>query len=138
MAITGSSSSVSTPDVPSAIATVVVGTVRDDAAGAEAALRQVRSETMERHPQFTWRFVLATDRAIDRVLATITELPAPVLLVHGGADRINHVTGSERIARALGARCTLRVYEDVPHKPHCDPESARILDDVVSWLDERC
>lgn len=45
----------------------MVGTVRDDAAGAEAALRQVRSETMERHPQFTWRFVLATDRAIDRV-----------------------------------------------------------------------
>jgi alpha-beta hydrolase superfamily lysophospholipase len=81
---------------------------------------------------------LDVDRAIDRVLATITELPAPVLLVHGGADRINHVTGSEQIARALGARCTLRVYEDVPHKPHCDPESARILDDVVSWLDERC
>lgn len=72
--------------------------------------------------------------AIDRVLSS-TRLCAPLLLLHGGADRINYISGSEAIAANLGDRCTLRVYADVLHKPHHDPESRRILDDVVEWLD---
>jgi alpha-beta hydrolase superfamily lysophospholipase len=74
--------------------------------------------------------------AMDRVLGA-TELSAPLLVVHGRADRINYPSGSEVLAARLGARCTLRVYDDVLHEPHNDPDSQRILNDVVTWLDAR-
>jgi alpha-beta hydrolase superfamily lysophospholipase len=74
--------------------------------------------------------------AIDRVRRDVAEFPAPLSLIHGGADRINYLSGSEEIASKVRGDCTLRVSEGVFHQPHNDPDRKRILDDIVSWLDD--
>lgn len=39
------------------------------------------------------------------------------------------------ISKVRGDR-TLRVYDEVLHHPHNDPERQRIFADVVAWLDQ--
>lgn len=77
-------------------------------------------------------------RATDHVLANAARFPVPLLLLHGTADEINLLTGSEEMhasAASGGADVTLKVYEGVKHHPHNDPERTRVFADVVAWLD---
>jgi hypothetical protein len=57
--------------------------------------------------------------------------PAPLLLMHGSADRVNCLSESQAVADQLGDACTLLVYDGIPHQPHTDPESPRMFADVI-------
>lgn len=76
-------------------------------------------------------------RTIERIFRDAGEFPAPLFLLHGDDDQINYLSGSREFASRMGEGCTLRVYEGLFHEPHNEPESKQVLDDVVSWLDER-
>lgn len=89
------------------------------------------------HNQGTAGFGLDAIAAMDRVLERAQDLASPLLLLHGGADRMNYPSGSLHVADKLGSRCTLRVYDGVFHTLHHEPERGQVLDDVVAWLDAR-
>jgi acylglycerol lipase len=73
--------------------------------------------------------------AVARVRRDARAFPAPLLLIHGRADEVNFLSGSEEMAaKARGA--TLRVYDGVKHHPHNDPDRATVFEHVVSWLDD--
>jgi alpha-beta hydrolase superfamily lysophospholipase len=75
-------------------------------------------------------------RAMDRVNARLAErggFPIPVLVVHGGDDRLVP-TGSTAFLETYGS-VQRRVYPDVRHEPHHDPfDGERIVDEVIDWL----
>ena len=77
----------------------------------------------------------AMDRVRDR-LARRGGFPLPVLLVHGGADRLVPTRTS-----AFAGTCPSverRVYPDVRHELHHDPQDgARIVGEMTAWLRER-
>jgi acylglycerol lipase len=73
-------------------------------------------------------------RATDHVLANGGRFPVPLLLVHGRADEVNFLSGSEELFAKVPGDKTLHVYDGVKHHPHNDPERARIFADVVAWL----
>lgn len=73
--------------------------------------------------------------AADRVLRDARDLSIPLLLVHGDADEINSLRGSEEMFQKVRGDRTLKVYEGVRHHPHNDPDRDRIFRDVISWLD---
>ena len=62
-------------------------------------------------------------------------LTAPLLVVHGGQDKLIPVAGSERLVECVGsADATLKVYPELYHEVFNEPERAKVLDDVVSWI----
>ena len=80
--------------------------------------------------------------ARDSLAATVeleaaTALAAPVLLIHGGADRIAFPGGSRALAARLRGDVTLREHAGLFHEPHNEPERERVLDEVVAWLAAR-
>ena len=76
--------------------------------------------------------------AADTSLGHAPEFPVPLLLLHGGADRLTYPSGSRAFASALGAeRCSLIVYDGLYHEVHNEPEQARVSADVVAWLDRQ-
>jgi len=90
------------------------------------------------HDRATLGFALDALRTADTVLAAAGEFPVPLLLIHGGGDRITYPSGSRAVADALGPqRCTLIVYDGLFHEVHNEPERDRVLGDVVAWLDSR-
>jgi acylglycerol lipase len=88
------------------------------------------------HRRATTGFGKDAMAAIDRVLAYDQAFPTPLLLIHGDADRVNRLSGSQAIATRMGHSCTLRVYPGIYHQPHTDPESPRVFAEITGWLDE--
>lgn len=75
--------------------------------------------------------------AADAALAGASEFQVPLLLLHGGADRLTYPSGSRAFAAAAGPkRATLIVYDGLYHEVHNEPEQARVAADVVAWLDQ--
>lgn len=90
------------------------------------------------HDRATLGFGLDAIRAADSVLADAARFPVPLLLIHGGADRLTYPTGSRAFAAAVDPDlCTLTVYDGLFHEVHNEPERVRVLDDVVAWLDRQ-
>jgi alpha-beta hydrolase superfamily lysophospholipase len=68
--------------------------------------------------------------------ARLRSLTLPLLVVHGGADRLMPPSASEVVRRyAASPDLTVRVYDGLYHEPHNEPEKDEVLADVVAWLD---
>jgi alpha-beta hydrolase superfamily lysophospholipase len=65
-------------------------------------------------------------------------LTAPLLVVHGGQDKLIPVEGSRHLVECVGsADVNLKVYPELYHEVFNEPEQAVVLDDVVSWIEVR-
>jgi acylglycerol lipase len=65
-------------------------------------------------------------------------LTAPLLVVHGGQDKLIPVEGSRHLVECVGsADVHLKVYPELYHEVFNEPEQAVVLDDVVSWIEVR-
>nr|WP_313776306.1 alpha/beta hydrolase [Mycobacterium sp.] len=65
-------------------------------------------------------------------------LTAPLLVVHGGQDKLIPVAGSERLVECVGSTdVALKVYPELYHEVFNEPERAAVLDDVTSWIETR-
>ncbi|MCV7344710.1 alpha/beta hydrolase [Mycolicibacterium rhodesiae] len=65
-------------------------------------------------------------------------LTAPLLVVHGGADRLVPAAGSERLVECVGSTDVNRkVYPELYHEVFNEPERDLVLDDVTAWIEAR-
>ena len=65
-------------------------------------------------------------------------LTAPLLVVHGEADKLIPVAGSRRLMECVGSKdAELKVYPGLYHEVFNEPERATVLDDVTSWIEAR-
>ncbi|MDB5987884.1 MAG: alpha/beta hydrolase [Nevskia sp.] len=72
--------------------------------------------------------------------AALSVLKLPMLVMHGGADKLAGVAGSERVfARAGSADKTLKIYDDLYHEifNELPPDRARVLLDLGGWIEAR-
>jgi alpha-beta hydrolase superfamily lysophospholipase len=69
------------------------------------------------------------------VHARAGELRLPLLLMHGDADSMTAVEGSQRLAAAVGdAHCALRIYPGLYHEIFNEPEQQQVFADLLDWL----
>ncbi len=77
-------------------------------------------------------------RIIRRVRERAARFGRPLLMLHGDADRVNHVAGAERFFAEAGApEKQLIVYPGGYHELHNDEEQDRVVADVGRWIDQR-
>jgi len=63
-------------------------------------------------------------------------LTLPLLILHGGDDRLVPIAASQRLYHNAGsANKTLKIYPQLYHEILNEPEKAQILADVVAWMD---
>jgi alpha-beta hydrolase superfamily lysophospholipase len=71
------------------------------------------------------------------VRAHASELKIPVLLIHGGADRLNLPSGSQDFYSAVPhADKELRLYPGSYHECHNDLDHAQVAADLENWLSQ--
>ncbi len=76
---------------------------------------------------------------IRRIQDSMGEVSAPLLILHGGADKITDPEGSRQMKeRARSGDKTLIVYAGLYHDLLHEPERDKVFGDLVSWLDARC
>lgn len=90
------------------------------------------------HSSTSLGFGKAALQAIDLCFRRAAEFPAPLLIMHGTGDRIAYASGSEDFAKqveAAGGEVTLKLWKDLYHELHNEPEKAEIFKVMIKWLD---
>jgi alpha-beta hydrolase superfamily lysophospholipase len=87
------------------------------------------------HSRGSLRFARGAIDAIDWTLTHADRFPVPLLILHGGADRLDYPSGSRLLAEKVPGDCTLKLYDGLYHEIHNEPERQLVLDDLVRWLD---
>ena len=86
-----------------------------------------------RLPTGIGRALIELGESMPRRAGAIT---APLLVVHGEADRLVPVAGSRRLVECIGSPDVhLKVYPGLYHEVFNEPEKAEVLDDVTSWIE---
>ena len=91
------------------------------------------------HDSTSLGFGKAALTAIDLCFARARDFPAPLLLMHGTGDKINYFSGSEDFAGLVseaGRDVTLRLWSDLYHEIHNEPEKEEVLQFMIEWLDK--
>lgn len=90
------------------------------------------------HRRVTARWGTESLAAVDRVRARAAEIRMPLLILHGGADKINSADGSrELFEKASSSDKELIIYPGGFHEPHNDLDRERVASDVIEWIMER-
>jgi len=74
-------------------------------------------------------------KAMLRVTAEAEKLTLPFLVLQGGGDKIVDPAGAQMLYDKAGSTDkTIKVYEGLFHEVFNEPERARVLQDVETWL----
>lgn len=91
------------------------------------------------HYNVTLGFGRAGLQAIDLCFARAKDFPVPLLMIHGKADQITYPSGSEefaRLVREAGGEVTLKLWDDLYHEVHNEPEKTEVFQFMIEWLDK--
>jgi lysophospholipase len=82
--------------------------------------------------------VAELSRAIDGYPDAVARFKLPMLVMHGGADRLTPIAGSQMVVeRAASEDKTFVRYDELFHEILNEPERQQVLDDIADWLDAR-
>lgn len=70
-------------------------------------------------------------------LAHAAQFSLPLLIFHGSADRITCPQASRDFAVAVHGDCTFKLWDNLYHETHNEPEQAVVLQFVVDWIAEQ-
>lgn len=68
-------------------------------------------------------------------LGHAAENSLPLLLMHGGADRIISSEASEQFAASAGDKVTLHIWNGLYHEIHNEPEQDEVFAFMIEWMD---
>lgn len=96
------------------------------------------ADPLNYHGKLPARTVHELTGAIDGYPDAVTRLTLPMLVMHGTADRLTPIAGSEMVVeRASSEDKTLKRYDGLFHELLNEPEREQVLDDIAEWLDAR-
>jgi alpha-beta hydrolase superfamily lysophospholipase len=76
--------------------------------------------------------------AMEMVKTRAGEIRLPILIVHGGADRLVAPETSRELMPLLGSTDKTRIeYPSYYHEPHNDLDWQKPLSDIVQWMEKR-
>ncbi len=103
-----------------------------------AEVAAYRNDPLTYDGRIKMRIGLELLRAGPRLLSLAHKVVLPTLILHGDADRLADVRGSEQLFKRMqSADKTLKVYEGGYHELFNDTERERVLGDLLAWLEAR-
>jgi len=88
------------------------------------------------HGMTTVRWGTETLATIEWVKAHAADVKIPILLIHGGADRLNSPNGSRSFFEKVEfSDKELKVYPGNFHEPHNDLDHQQVVNDIEEWLE---
>ena len=101
-------------------------------------VRDYDADPLNHHGKLPARTVHELTGAIDGFPDAVTRLTLPMLVMHGTADRLTPIAGSEMVVeRASSEDKTFKRYDGLFHELLNEPERQEVLDDIADWLDAR-
>ncbi len=133
-------------------ATIIVGKILSKLL-PEFGLMQLESSSISRDPAVVQAYIhdplvctgkmsarLAAEllKATHRVTIEASKISLPILIVHGGADKLVDPDGSQTFYEKLKSTDkTIRIYDRLYHEVFNEPEHEQVLKDIAVWIEER-
>jgi alpha-beta hydrolase superfamily lysophospholipase len=87
------------------------------------------------HGKTPARLVAELLKAMRRVTTEADKITLPLMIIQGGEDKLVDPAGAQMLYDKAGSKDkTLKVYEGLYHEVFNEPERARALKDVETWL----
>jgi alpha-beta hydrolase superfamily lysophospholipase len=89
------------------------------------------------HGKVSARWGTESMAAVNWVRSNPDRVNLPILMIHGGADRINDPQGTKDFFEGIPfPDKQLKIYPGSYHEPHNDLDHAQVVEDMVQWIDE--
>ena len=88
------------------------------------------------HDRISARMFISTYQAGQWALEHASEFSLPLLLMHGGADKIISVEAGREFASKITENCTLKIWDGLYHEIHNEPEKEEVFKFLIDWLDK--
>ena len=75
--------------------------------------------------------------AVERAFTHAAGFPTPLLLMHGGADRLAYPHGSQEFAALVPENCTLKLWDGLFHEVHNESEQSEVFDFMIDWMNSQ-
>ena len=98
-----------------------------------AVIRAYESDPLV-HDRISVRLAVTMMDAGQWALDHAAEFPLPLLLVHGGADRITSAQASRDFAAKVPNDCTLKIWDGLYHETHNELQKEEVLSFMIDWL----
>jgi alpha-beta hydrolase superfamily lysophospholipase len=89
------------------------------------------------HDRASLAMASSTIRAIEWTMENASAFEPPLLLVHGAADQLTYPSGSQEFATRTSGTCTLRLWGDLYHELHNEPEKEQVIAEIIQWMDNQ-
>ena len=77
-------------------------------------------------------------KASRRIDANFDQLILPLLILHGGADKLTDPQGSKQLYQSAASKDKkLQIFEELRHEIFNEPEQKEVLKVVVDWISDR-
>ena len=88
--------------------------------------------------KFTARISSVINEGIDYVADHGSKITSPLLILHGGDDRICDPAWSTYLHNLISSQQNkLIIYDDLYHEVYNEPEQESVFNDVLNWLEDR-
>ncbi len=87
------------------------------------------------HDKISLRVYFSCVAAGRWALEHAAEFALPLLLMHGGADRLTSAAASREFAAKITAGCTYKEWDGLFHEIHNEPEQQQVFAYMIDWLD---
>jgi acylglycerol lipase len=103
-----------------------------------AVVADYDADPLNYHGKLPARTVHELSTTVARFPDEVHTLTLPMLLMHGTADRLVPIHGTEMVAERAGSDDKTFVrYDGLYHELVNEPERERVVDEIADWLDER-
>ncbi|MFT6551208.1 MAG: alpha-beta hydrolase superfamily lysophospholipase [Zhongshania marina] len=84
------------------------------------------------------RLITEILRTADRVLNNAADITLPMLILHGGDDKMASPSGSEKLYAGISSSDkTLKIYPGLYHEIFLEPEKLDIYATIHTWLEQK-
>jgi len=69
-------------------------------------------------------------------IAHASQVKVPTLVLHGTGDQLTSSDGSIAFSKNAGSEVEIRLYDQLYHEIHNEPEKEKVFADIVAWFDK--
>ena len=89
------------------------------------------------HDRVSLRMGKGMIETIEFIFKNAAMIKIPLLLLHGGDDRICYASGSEELASLMDDNCSLKLFKECYHELHNEPEKEDVFNFLIEWLNSQ-
>ncbi len=88
------------------------------------------------HDHISARMFIGIYQAGQWALEHASEFSLPLLLMHGGADKLSSIEASKEFDRKIPKKCTFKIWDGLYHEIHNEPEKEEVFKFLIDWLNK--